>query len=160
DDKFMQDAMSGFHPYESRCRVLQSGRFSVGGALIPNFIAVALSVIYAFRGKPTRMCDQRNRASKGLEMTTAEREGLPSTRYTNRSLRDAPLSFVALTMIALVAANPSRAIDSQPGDWVAYPVSNVVMGYAEFATSSELDNTIVGEVPHSHLDTGVGIARF
>jgi hypothetical protein len=52
DVKFMQDAMSGFRPfYERLCRVQQPTRFSVVGALTPNFIAVALSVIYAFRRK-------------------------------------------------------------------------------------------------------------
>ena len=69
DTKFMQDAMSGFRPYEENSHGatgmnMQSGmdmemhaaetqppRFSVVGALTPNFIAVALAVTYAFRRK-------------------------------------------------------------------------------------------------------------
>jgi hypothetical protein len=69
DAKFMQDAMSGFHPYQEDSHGatgmnMQSGmdmemhaaetqpmRISVVGALTPNFIAVALAVIYAFRRK-------------------------------------------------------------------------------------------------------------
>jgi hypothetical protein len=34
------------------------------------------------------------------------------------------------------------------------------MTFAEFTSSSSLDNTIVGTVPNSHLDSEVGIARF
>ena len=69
DMKFMQDAMSGFRPYvenshgatgmsmqsgmdmEMHAAETQPTRFSVVGALTPNFIAVALAVIYAFRRK-------------------------------------------------------------------------------------------------------------
>ena len=69
DMKFMQDAMSGFRPYEEDSHGatgmnMQSGmdmemhaaetqptRFSVVGALTPNFIAVALAVLCAFRRK-------------------------------------------------------------------------------------------------------------
>lgn len=65
DTKFMQDAMSGFHPYEGLCRVQQLTRFSVVGALTPNFIAVALSVIYAFRRKRRGGGDQSNVVLEG-----------------------------------------------------------------------------------------------
>jgi hypothetical protein len=69
DMKFMQDAMSGSRPYEEDSHGatemnMQSGmdmemhagetqppRFSVVGALTPNFSAVALAVLYAFRRK-------------------------------------------------------------------------------------------------------------
>ena len=64
DAKFMQDAMSGLHPGEvdSYSPIpgmdmdmdpahTQPVRLNVVGALTPNFIAVALSVIYAFGGK-------------------------------------------------------------------------------------------------------------
>ena len=59
DAKFMHDAMSGLHPDEVIPGMdmdmdpahSQPTRFNVVGALTPNFIAVALSVIYAFGGK-------------------------------------------------------------------------------------------------------------
>jgi len=69
DMKFMQDAMSGFRPYaedshgatgmnmqsgmdmEMHAAETQPPRFSVVAALTPNFIAVALAVLYAFRRK-------------------------------------------------------------------------------------------------------------
>jgi hypothetical protein len=66
DDKFMQDAMSGFRPvYERLCRVRQPTRFSVVGSLTPNFIAVALSVIYAFRRRRRVGGDQSNVVLEG-----------------------------------------------------------------------------------------------
>ena len=64
DAKFMHDAMSGLHPDEVNSYSTIPGmdmdmdpahtqptRLNVVGALTPNFIAVALSVIYAFGGK-------------------------------------------------------------------------------------------------------------
>jgi hypothetical protein len=57
DAKFMHDAMSGMHPdevyiYSTICHALtQPTRLNVVGALTPNIIAIALSVIYAFGGK-------------------------------------------------------------------------------------------------------------
>ena len=56
DAKFMHDAMSGLHPdevdsYSPICMDPARIRLNVVGALTPNFIAVALSVIYAFGGK-------------------------------------------------------------------------------------------------------------
>jgi len=89
-----------------------------------------------------------------------EPKRLPAFRLKNRPLRHARISLVATAIIALAAGKPCQAIDSQPGDWVAYPVSNVVMGFADFTSSSKLDNTNVGTVPNSHLDSEVGIARF
>lgn len=55
DGKFFHDAMSGLHPdevnsYMDPARMPQA-QLNVVGALTPNFIAVALSVVYAFRGK-------------------------------------------------------------------------------------------------------------
>jgi len=62
DAKFMHDAMSGVRPDEVNSYSTipgmdmdpahtQPARLNVVGALTPNFIAVALSVIYAFRGE-------------------------------------------------------------------------------------------------------------
>ncbi|MER5786926.1 hypothetical protein [Streptomyces sp. NPDC001980] len=55
DGKFFHDAMSGLHPdevnsYMDPARMSQT-RINVVGALTPNFVAVALSVVYAFGGK-------------------------------------------------------------------------------------------------------------
>ena len=63
DAKFMHDAMSGLHPDEVIPGMdmdmdpahTQPTRLNVVAALTPNFIAVALSVIYAFGGKRRRM---------------------------------------------------------------------------------------------------------
>ncbi len=89
-----------------------------------------------------------------------EPKQIPSPPLRNRMLRRAQVSLIALAIIALAAGNPCLAIDSQPGDWVAYPVSNVLMGYAEYSSSSKLGNTVTGTVPNSHLDGDVGITRF
>src|SRR5215510_7694164 len=81
-------------------------------------------------------------------------------RFKNRTLQHAQISLVS-AMITLAAGNPCHALDYQPGDWVAFPVgTNILMGYTQFATRSKLDNTIVGAVPESHLDSEIGIARF
>jgi len=67
DAKFMHDAMSGLHPgevnsYSPICMNPARTRLNVVAALTPNFIAVALSVIYAFGGKRWEM-----RLSKHLD---------------------------------------------------------------------------------------------
>jgi len=85
---------------------------------------------------------------------------LPGCPFKDRTPRRAQISLVALGMIALAAVNPCQAIDPQPGDWETYPVTNVAMGFADFTTSNKLNNTVVGTVPNSHLDSEVGIARF
>ena len=55
DAKFMHDAMSGLHPDEVNSNMdfahTQPTQLNVVAALAPSFIAVALSVIYAFGGK-------------------------------------------------------------------------------------------------------------
>ena len=51
DGKFMLDAVSGMHPYEVNSYPMPDQDMNVVGALTPNFIAVALSVIYAFGGR-------------------------------------------------------------------------------------------------------------
>lgn len=64
-------------------------------------------------------------------------------------------------IIALATSSRGEATDYQPQDWVAFPVgTNILMGYAQFASRSKLDNTIVGEVPDSHLNSEIGVARF
>jgi hypothetical protein len=85
---------------------------------------------------------------------------LPGSPFKDRTPRRALISLLALGMIALAAVNPCQAIDPQPGDWETYPANNVLMGFADFTTSSKLNNTVVGTVPDSHLDSEVGIARF
>ena len=84
----------------------------------------------------------------------------PAPGLKNRTLRHARISLVALAVIALAAVVPCQAIDPQPGDWETYPATNVAMGFADFTTSNKLNNTVVGTVPDSHLDSEVGIARF
>lgn len=70
-------------------------------------------------------------------------------------------SVVALAMASVIAGSPCRANDYQPGDWIPFPPgTTLIIGYAEYATSSKLDNTLLGEVPQSHLDSEIGIVRF
>jgi hypothetical protein len=103
---------------------------------------------------------------KEREMPTAtavirsEPKQSSSPSLGNRTRLRAKISFIVLAIVTLAAGKPCLAIDSQPGDWVAYPVSNVLMGYAEYSSSSKLGNTVTGTVPNSHLDSDVGIARF
>src|SRR6516164_5948649 len=47
DQKFMHDAVSGMHPYADNSYPEMNMSMNAVGALTPNFIAVALSVIYA-----------------------------------------------------------------------------------------------------------------
>jgi len=55
DAKFSHDAMSGLHPDEVNSNMdfahMQPTQLNVVAALAPSFIAVALSVIYAFGGR-------------------------------------------------------------------------------------------------------------
>jgi len=52
-------------------------------------------------------------------------------------------------------------VDYQPFDWVpAPPGAGILMGYYQFATHSELTNTLTGAVKNSHLDSHIGIARY
>ena len=70
--------------------------------------------------------------------------------------------FLAVSMmIALASVIPCRAQEYSAGDWISMPPgTNIQMAYYDFATRSTLKNTITGEVPHSHLNSDVGIARF
>jgi hypothetical protein len=108
------------------------------------------------------MCSQPMKESE-VPTATAIRavpKLLPAPWLKNRTFRHTRVSLVALAVIALAAVNPCQAIDPQPGDWETYPATNVFMGFTEFSTSSKLDNTIVGNVPDSHVDSEIGIARF
>ena len=64
-------------------------------------------------------------------------------------------------VVMVAGATPCRAVDYQPFDWVpAPPGAGILMGYYQFATHSELTNTITGPVKNSHLDSHIGIARY
>src|SRR5262245_40036995 len=86
----------------------------------------------------------------GLKPRRARASGLRPTTLLHHQI-----TLVALAVITLTTSNPCRAIDPQPGDWETYPAKNVVMGFADFTTSSQLDNTTIGTVPNSHLDTAI-----
>jgi len=51
------------------------------------------------------------------------------------------------------------AIDYQPGDWVPVPPdTGVLMGYYEFGTRNEYNNTITGTAKsNTHLDSTLGL---
>src|SRR5437016_5062882 len=64
-------------------------------------------------------------------------------------------------VVIVAGATPCRAVDYQPFDWVPAPRgTGILMGYYQFATHSELTNTITGPVKNSHLDSHIGIARY
>jgi hypothetical protein len=64
-------------------------------------------------------------------------------------------------VVMVAGATPCRAVDYQPFDWVPAPRgAGILMAYYQFATHSELTNTITGAVKNSHLDSHIGIARY
>jgi hypothetical protein len=68
---------------------------------------------------------------------------------------------VVSMMIALASVIPCWGQEYSLGDWISLPPgTNVQMVYYDFATRSTLNNTITGDVPHSHLNNDIGIARF
>src|SRR3989475_12133480 len=57
-------------------------------------------------------------------------------------------------VVIVAGGTPCRAVDYQPFDWVPAPAgAGILMGYYQFATHSELTNTITGAVKDSHLDS-------
>jgi hypothetical protein len=71
------------------------------------------------------------------------------------------LTICAGLLIAIMGAAPCRAIDYQPFDFVpATPGTIMLMGYYEYGTRNELNNTITGtEKNHTGLQSQVGIFR-
>jgi hypothetical protein len=68
---------------------------------------------------------------------------------------------VVSMMIALASVIPCWGQEYSAGDWISMPPgTNVQMGYYDFATRNKLKNTITGDVPQSHLNSDIGIARF
>ena len=65
-------------------------------------------------------------------------------------------------MVGFAGSISSLAIDYQPGDWVPLPPStSVFMGYYEFGTRNEYNNTITGTAKsNTHLDSNLGVARY
>jgi len=73
-----------------------------------------------------------------------------------------PTLMLSAGLAALVMGTESgKAIDYQPFDFVpAAPGTVIVMGYYEFATRNELNNTITGTAKnHTGLDSQIGIFR-
>jgi len=72
------------------------------------------------------------------------------------------ISMFASGLLATSLSVPCRAIDYQPFDWVPLPPrTSVAMLYYQFATRSELDNTISGRISaDTRLDSHLGIARY
>ena len=69
---------------------------------------------------------------------------------------------LAAGLLATSLTAPCRAIDYQPFDWVPLPPrTSVAMLYYQFATRSELDNTITGSISSdTRLDSHLGIVRY
>ena len=65
-------------------------------------------------------------------------------------------------MVGIVGSVSCLAIDYQPGDWVPLPPdTGVLMGYYEFGTRNEYNNTITGTAKtNTHLDSNIGVARY
>jgi len=57
-------------------------------------------------------------------------------------------------MVGIVGSVSCLAIDYQPGDWVPLPPdTGVLMGYYEFGTRNEYNNTITGTARTTHIST-------
>jgi hypothetical protein len=71
------------------------------------------------------------------------------------------MAFAWLTM-AVIGPSRVNAIDYQPFDWVPLsPGTSVALGYYEFSTYDEYNNTIMGtSKSDTHLNSEVGIARY
>jgi hypothetical protein len=71
------------------------------------------------------------------------------------------LTICAGLLIVIMGAAPCRAIDYQPFDFVpATPGTIILMGYYEYGTRNELNNTITGTVKnHTGLQSQIGIFR-
>ena len=65
-------------------------------------------------------------------------------------------------IIEIIGLSQVSAIDYQPFDWVPFgPGTSVAMGYYQFATYDEYNNTITGtSKSDTHLDTHIGVARY
>ena len=65
-------------------------------------------------------------------------------------------------IIEIIGLSHARAIDYQPFDWVPLrPGTIVALGYYEFATYSEYNNTITGtSKTDTHLYSNIGVARY
>ena len=74
----------------------------------------------------------------------------------------ASLTGCAGLTIGIIGAASCLAIDYQPGDWVPLPPdTGVLMGYYEFGTRNEYNNTITGTAKNNtHLDSNIGVARY
>jgi len=98
DEKFMHDAVSGMHPYAVYSYSAMYMNMNAIGALTPNFIAVALSVIYAFYTPPS-----------SLALSTSDNRGgsLRLSSSAGKSIRPhltlASLIVVAISLSGLVA---------------------------------------------------------
>ena len=82
-------------------------------------------------------------------------------RSIMRTLCRQALTVGAGLMITIMVTGSSRAIDYQPFDFVpAAPDTFILMGYYEFGTRDELDNTITGtDKNHTGLQSQIGILR-
>jgi hypothetical protein len=90
--------------------------------------------------------------------TPAPRETL---RIATSSLCKHTLTICAGVAIAIVGATPCEAIGYQPFDFVpAAPGTAMVMGYYEFGTRNQLNNTITGTAKNNtDLQSQIGILR-
>jgi hypothetical protein len=71
-------------------------------------------------------------------------------------------SLSAVLVLAVMDAAPSRAIDFQPFDYVpAPPQTNMLMGYYEYGTMDEVNNTITGTTSRdTNVDSHIGMLRY
>ena len=71
-------------------------------------------------------------------------------------------SLSAALVLAGIEAAPCGAIDFQPFDYVpAPPETNMLMGYYEYGTRDEVNNTITGTTSRdTNVDSHIGILRY
>jgi hypothetical protein len=111
---------------------------------------VKMAMVHAF-GKPLKV-DEVPIPTRG------PREIL---RSTIKTLWKQTLTICAGLTIAIMGTAPCKAIDYQPFDFVpATPGTVILMGYYEFGTRNEYNNTITGTAKNNTgLDSQIGIIR-
>ncbi len=95
-----------------------------------------------------------------MKGATAHASGKP-LKSAMQTLCKQTLKLCAGLAVAIIGTAPCRAIDYQPFDFVpATPGTIILMGYYEYATRNELNNTITGTVKnHTGLQSQIGIFR-
>ena len=119
-------------------------------ASVHTHVLHAFCDVCGLSARDTHPIERRSTTAPGLFVT-------PIIELLRRQI----LSMVAGLLIAAMSATPCWAVDYQPFDFVpAAPGTIMIMGYSQYGTRNELDNTITGTVKSgTHLESQIGIFR-